>query len=578
VQEATTEATAALPVDLALPARLPRLADAPPDGSPVAAGAPPGETTPAQPGSRPGEDGLNSALNHFLTQLIEGDGRGADDQPRALHPGTPNGGGDGAEPARTPGGGPGAGGAGPSATPGWPPTDRDGDVTMAADGGAGPVAYPRARPVQRNVGMGVNPGLNRVIPQSNETTKAVLGPHPATRAPVRSTPAPGGTAPAGGQTAASLGAGASGVHPVPALPASAVSASGFGPPAAGSRATAAGSRATASTFWPTGLGSAEEGNADEWEPAPRDARTSEGMLGTGTAPTGRAASPSRPSRPPTSRPRPAGPPDAGSAGSAGPPAPAPAPGPIGQASRDQLPATVGQAPVTGVGADILPGQVAQAVAIGPPSAVPRQLGYLRAAKVSRHPLKTSLTYAAVALVGVATAAGALGWGISRNAALSAARRDLVDAQTSLSVINQDLTQQSQRYDRLHRTMVAFMRQFEHNGAQLTNANRQLLTAQHQLANTQDEVTETQRRLNSSQQDLSTTPTRTTQCELGSTLGQRTVHLLASVNLSEINYLNAAHSQDVHVMQMDMKQMERLLKAEQAIGPRLTKAVQHCTQS
>jgi hypothetical protein len=66
--------------------------------------------------------------------------------------------------------------------------------------------------------------------------------------------------------------------------------------------------------------------------------------------------------------------------------------------------------------------------------------------------------------------------------------------------------------------------------------------------------------------------------LGSTLGQQTVQLLASVNLSEISYLNAAQAKNVHLMQVDIKQMKRLLTSEQALGPRFSQAVQRCTKS
>lgn len=184
----------------------------------------------------------------------------------------------------------------------------------------------------------------------------------------------------------------------------------------------------------------------------------------------------------------------------------------------------------------------------------------------------------VALLAVAAGALSLAWGVTKRADLAQAQEQLMTTQASLAKLNTDLSSQAQRYRQLEHSMASVMAKFAQNKAQLTKADAQLLQAQSQVDQAQSQVDQAQSQLNSTQHNLSVTQAHATDCQLGSTLGQQTVQLLASVNLSEISYLNAAQSQNVHLMQSDIGQMRSLLQEEQSLGPKFASAVTRCTDS
>jgi len=196
----------------------------------------------------------------------------------------------------------------------------------------------------------------------------------------------------------------------------------------------------------------------------------------------------------------------------------------------------------------------------------------------------------VALLGAAGVALAaigcsLAWGFSKADQLAQAHQELQSTQTSLSALNHDLSLQAVRYRQLQHTMVAFTQQFRDDKSQLTQtgqqlgrADQQLQQAQARLTAAQDQVDQAQSQLGDTQQNLTTTQSHASSCQQGATLGQQTLQLMASVNLSEINYLNAAQTKNVALMRSDMAQMRQFDSQLEAIGPNFSSALTACTNS
>lgn len=374
-------------------------------------------------------------------------------------------------------------------------------------------------------GLGVNPGLSRTIPPSNETTKAQLGvsrpAHMKVLPPVH--------------------------RPGPSASASTSSSGAVEP------------RATTTTGAGSAPGSSDIFGGDAGRVPQVD------VLG----PVNQDAPKAAPAPP---RARVAAPAPVAVATPARASALAPAPAPAAQAAPAPAPASASSGPVD------LTSAAGFVDRRGKRADRARRAGPLRQPSRGRRLALLGAAGLALAAIG-----GSLAWGFSKANQLAQADQELQSTEAALNTLNHDLSLQAVRYRQLHHSMVVFMEQFGDNKSQLTQTDHQLGQADHQLEEAQarltaaqDQVNQAQRQLGNTQQNLTTTQSHATSCQQGATLGQQTLQLMASVNLSELNYFNAAQTKNTRLMKVDMDQMRQLDGQVQAIGPKFSSALNACT--